>query len=103
MRSYATRNPERCREAVYKEAPLKCLKSPPKKRPDFSLVPEALAILSHLGYTKAQGKETIQTAMQAIAEKRPIKNIVTAEKIRDTLRAWRKKYGLPSPEKEGVG
>ena len=88
---------------LYKEAPLKCLSSIPEKNLYGNLEAEALVILSHLGYTKAQGEEAIQTAMQAIAEGRDMKNMVTANRVRETLRWWRHKYGLPSPEKAGVG
>jgi hypothetical protein len=90
-------------EQVYKDAPLKCLNSIPKERPDISLEPEALAILSNLGYKREQGEECIKTALQAIAKGRTMKNIVMAKKVRETLRSWRNKYGLPSPGKKGVG
>jgi hypothetical protein len=103
---YGARNSEhkkRLLDIVYKAAPLKCLDSMPEKDPYLVSMPDAMAILAELGYTKKKREEWKKAAMQEIAEGRTMKKIVTASQMRETLRWWRDKYDYPSPGKTGLG
>jgi hypothetical protein len=90
--------------ALYQKFRFKSLLDPGvKNQPFFSLRNEAESILKNLGFKKVIFNRYIEDAIQHLKKGQNIKKIVTAKRIRETLRWWRKQYGYPSPGKTTMG